>query len=356
MLTLNQRSVLGVDWTSDGGSLVFSSGEMGNSNLWMVHVSGGTPERLVGGENAEDVGSSRTGNQLAYTHALFDSNIWRVPGPNSVHKNSPPTRFIASTKLEYQPQFSPDGKRIVFVSGRSGKNVLWLCDTDGLNLLQLTSGGRDEAPRWSPDNRSIAFTSTKAGNYDVCVISIDGGPVRCLTAGPSDNVLPSWSKDGRWIYFGSRRSGNWQIWKVPAQGGTAVQVTKHGGSEASESFNGDFVYYAKPESPGIWKVPVAGGDEVQILDQGGSWALNDEGIFIRINEATIASTGVVSPNQRAPAIKFYNFATGQLSVIREFSKDTKMIFGFSVSPDGEWILYTQVDQSGSDLMLMENYR
>jgi Tol biopolymer transport system component len=171
-------------------------------------------------------------------------------------------------------------------------------------------------------------------------------------------VFPSWSRDGRWIYFSSDRSGNRQIWKTPAEGGAAVQITKHGGSEASESFNGDFVYYAKYGAAGIWKVPVVGGNEVQVLDQGGpmDWALTDQGIFICISDPIIVTTGVVSPNQHAPVIKFYSFATGHLSVAREFPKDTKMIFRFSVSPDGQWIIYAQVDQSGSDLMLMENYR
>ena len=87
-----------------------------------------------------------------------------------------------------------------------------------------------------------------------------------------------------------------------------------------------------------------------------SWSLTDQGIFVRISDSFIVTTGVVSQSQHAPVIKFYSFATGHSSVIREFPADTKMFAGFSVSPDGQWIIYTQVDQSGSDLMLMENYR
>jgi hypothetical protein len=67
----------------------------------------------------------------------------------------------------------------------------------------------------------------------------------------------------------------------------------------------------------------------------------------------------VGPSQQSDIIKFYSFATGRSDLVKEFSRDTKMYQGyptFSVSPDGQWIIYTQFDQASSDLMLMENYR
>jgi Tol biopolymer transport system component len=174
--------------------------------------------------------------------------------------------------------------------------------------------------------------------------------VRKVTTGSSNNNRPSWSRDGRWIYFGSDRSGDWQVWKAPAQGGTPVKVTNKGGDEAFESFDGKFVYYAKEGSDGIWEVPVEGGQETQILSQGkrGLWALTQQGIYL----------GEMS-GPAVPMVKFYRFATHQLETFREFSKETRFDSGstaFSVSPDGQWIIYTQVDQAGSDLILMDNYR
>jgi WD40-like Beta Propeller Repeat len=174
--------------------------------------------------------------------------------------------------------------------------------------------------------------------------------VRRVTAGPSNNIRPSWSRDGRWIYFGSNRSGNWQIWKTLAHGGTAVQVTKKGGSEAFESLDGNFLYYAKEFLAGIWKVPVEGGEEIRVLDHGleSLWALTDQGIYFgEMNTSAV------------PVLKFYRFATRQTEIFREFSKDTRLdpySTAFSVSRDGQWILYTQYDQASSNLVLMENYR
>ena len=95
---------------------------------------------------------------------------------------------------------------------------------------------------------------------------------------------------------------------------------------------------------------MAGGEEARVLDQGGrsNWALTGQGIcFFDLS----GSTG--------PALKFYNLATGKVTPLREFSKDTRVdrsSTALTVSPDGRWILYTQYDQSSSNLMLVENYR
>ena len=78
------------------------------------------------------------------------------------------------------------------------------------------------------------------------------------------------------------------------------------------------------------------------------WALNGQGIcFFDLS----GSTG--------PALNFYNFATGKVTLLRELSKDTHVDTAedsLTISPDGRWILYTQLDQSGSNLMLVENFR
>jgi len=353
-LTFEGR-VGGLDWTEDNRKLIFSWYQSHGSgiNLWTIPVFGGTPERLaVAGENAANPSVSRAGSRLVYEGRAYDSNIWRIPGPNSTDRTVP-TKFIASTQWELEPQFSTDGKKIAFSSGRSGSGELWVCDPDGHNPVQLTTFGGPEAgsPRWSPDSRWIAFDNPSAGNLGIYVISADGGVPRRLTSETSNEARPSWSRDGQWIYFGSNRSGAWQIWKAPAHGGAAVQVTNNkGAQEAFESSDGKSVYYAKLDAPGIWKVPVEGGEEIQVLKDArwSLWALPAEGIyFFELN------------NPAGPPLKFYNFATSQTTVHREFSKETRVNGGdtaLSVSPDGRWILYTQLDQLGSDLMLVENFQ
>jgi Tol biopolymer transport system component/predicted Ser/Thr protein kinase len=351
-LTFDNTFLNGLAWTPDGAYIVFSSNRLGGARLWKVPASGGEPEPLaVGQADAYRPSLSRDGHRLAYTQSLGDSNIWRYEVSSATGRSALPTRLIASTKGDLAQQFSPDGKRIVFVSNRLGSYQIWVCDSDGSNPVQLTSsGGRGVgAPRWSPDGRQIAFDADPEGHGDIFVVSAEGGRPRRLTTETSNDYLPSWSRDGRWIYFASDRTGAWQVWKMPAQRGTAIQVTKGGGFAAFESYDGKTLYYAKGLAvPGLWKVPVEGGEEISVLEQLGAgywgyWGLTAEGIYFY--------------NASTKAIEFFGFATSKVTqVVKPEKEPLRWNPGFAVSPDGRWILYAQADQAGSDIMLVENFR
>ena len=216
---------------------------------------------------------------------MSDANIWRIAGPGSrgsisTLKESSPTQLVASsTKMEWDPQYSPDGRKIAFASDRSGSTEIWVCASDGSNPMPVTALGGDlvGSPRWSPGGQQIAFDAPKG----IYVVRADGGLVRRLTTESFAEFRPSWSRDAHWIYFGSNHGGDWQVWKRPSEGGAAVKVTQKGGFEAFESPDGKWLYYSRYNrgDPGIWRVPVAGGEESQVLDQGtdGLWAVADKG-------------------------------------------------------------------------------
>jgi len=346
-LTFDSVLIYGLDWTPDGAYIVFSSDRLGGARLWKARASGGEPEPLpVGQEGANAPALSRTGRRLAYTQVDIIANIWRYEV--STGRNAPPTKLIASTGVNESPQFSPDGKRIAFASNRSGSWEIWVCDSDGSNARQLTffEGPFANWPRWSPDGRQIAFSGTAEGHYVIYVVGVEGGRPRHLMTGASSDYLPSWSRDGKWIYFVSERTGPIQVWKMPAEGGRAVQVTKQGGHMALESPDGKTLYYAKRcDAPGLWKVPVEGGEETLVLDQLAEeqcvrWGVTAEGIYF-YNVAT-------------KAIEFFSFARHRITQIAKPERPGRE--GLAVSPDGRWILYSQVDQHTSRIMLAENFR
>jgi Tol biopolymer transport system component len=352
-LTRLNRSINGIAWTPDGREIIFSSSTTSENGVLMkVSVPQGMPERLAtSGYGISDPAISRQGNRLAYTQFLGDTNIWRLDlSGSSKGQSDSPALFITSTWLEGYARYSPDGKKIVFTSSRSGTAQIWVCDSDGSRPRQLTDLiSHNGEPNWSPDSRQIAFDTRVRGNADIFVISAEGGQPRALTTEPSDDVTPSWSADGRWVYFSSNRGGSLQIWKMPPEGGRAVQVTKQGGFLGRESVDGKFVYYLKDRSvPGIWRTPVEGGEEVLVLTHhkaglGRAWTVVEKGIYFATAE-----------DPAHPLIEFYSFATRKVTQVARLSKPFH--HALSISPDGRWLLYTQVDQSGSDIMLMENFR
>lgn len=359
-LTFDSLTIQGLAWTPDSREIIFSSRRGGSiSYLWRVRAAGGKPERIstVGKDVLSPAVSSR-GNRLAYAQAMDDMNVWRIVLDAS-GQGKPEAAVIASTYWDADPDYSPDGREIVFTSGRSGGFGIWLCEADGTKPRLLFDGGPylTGTPRWSPDGRWVAFDSRSndsrtGANPDIYVISADGGHLRRLTTDPAEDVAPSWSHDGRWVYFGSMRSGAIQVWKVPAEGGAAIQVTRRGGFEAFERSDGKYLYYLKGRGiPGIWRVLTAGGEEVLVTDRNQAglwryWCVTDRGIFYATATAPAG-----------PRIEFFDLATGQVREITPVSKEPDInVPGLAISPDGRYLLYVQKDQSGSDIMMIEDFQ
>lgn len=125
-------------------------------------------------------------------------------------------------KLITMPQWSPDGKKLLFIKGNRDKNQakIWVCDADGGNPTQLSMGAgefNDIDARWSVDGKKIVFASNRGtikgkNNYDIWVMGADGDGLTQLTTNGSCDDKPVFAPDGKTVFFRSNRGLVWDIW------------------------------------------------------------------------------------------------------------------------------------------------
>ena len=338
-------------WTADGRDIVFMRGfATSDGALARVSADGGAVRRIPGlGYAAGPISIARRGGRMAYSSGGIDSNMWRLD-TKGVEAARP---LAVSTVADIAGEYSPDGKRIIFSSNRSGAREIWVCDADGQNAVQLThiGGPITGTPRWSPDGRWIAFDSRPRGEPDVFVMSPEGTGLRRVTDPAREAVKtnrwgmwqPAWSADGKWIYFSSERTGRFEIWRIPWVGGKAEQVTRDGGSAAYPSRDGEWIYYVDGEPGPLRRIRPDGSGEETVAPE------------VRFLEFTSIARGT-----------YFVVSSGRRSKLERLAENGKAAdvmripfvpwMGLSLSPNGRYALVTRPDERGTDLMLVEGFR
>jgi eukaryotic-like serine/threonine-protein kinase len=324
--------------------------------FYRVPASGGVPDPLSFGANGSGVHTFPGAGALVYSWDELSENIWRVgawPGGDRQ-----PRRWITGDGPMMNPAVSPVSDRIAFASRRTGNWTIWTSDADGnaaAPAVRFPSGATRMigSPAWSPDGNQIAF-DVRIGNYpNIFVAVVGSGSPQQITEGNGQNLVPAWSPDGRWIYYTSRATGAETIWRIPAGGGEPRQITKHGGYSVKVSPDGKYLYYLKSSREGGLRRAAAEGGEEELLVPD----LRNRNFQVLPDGVYLLDSGVseMSPLKRGRA-RFYRFRTRKVEDLGFQTEKPIDHYGISLSSDGKWLYYVQVDRNSSNVMLVENFR
>ena len=137
--------------------------------------------------------------------------------------------MLVSNEPIISPAWSPNGKRIAYVSFQNKKPIVYVQDVEVPKQNVVANfKGSNSAPAWAPDGTKLAVALSRDGNSQLYLIGPDGSNPRRLSNSGGIDTEPNFSPDGQWIYFTSDRGGSPQIYRMPAAGGEAQRVTFEG--------------------------------------------------------------------------------------------------------------------------------
>jgi Tol biopolymer transport system component len=208
------------DYSSDGRLITFCSNRSGSFQIWAMNADGSNVHMVTNGNGRlifPDYSPDASKIVFSGTASAVDVN------QNVYVTNADGTGLqqLTTDGNNQFPTFSPDGKRIAFISDRTGVEQVWLMNADGTNQTQLSKSGvrEDQVPDWSPDGRKVAFAQGAVGSGRIWVINADGSNPVQLTSGPGDDFGTAWSPDGRQIAFVRDFANNDRsVWTMNADG------------------------------------------------------------------------------------------------------------------------------------------
>ncbi|HJZ11254.1 MAG TPA: Tol-Pal system beta propeller repeat protein TolB, partial [Acidobacteriota bacterium] len=257
--------------------IAFSSDRTGNREVWMMDYDGYNQRQITVSKTVNlSPDLSPDGKKIVYsTYKPTENIVSQVIVLYGIYTGEKKTLFSKGS-LNSAPAWSPDGNRITFASNVNKHTDIYVINTDGGGLRQLTFGRSIEtSPAWNPKSGQIAFTSDRSGNPMVYVMNDDGtneqritfvgeynesaawspdgsklayvsrsgsifdiyvvmdmssGVVRRLTQNELSNENPVWAPDSRHLAFASNRTGKFQIWSMSVDGTKLRQLTREGNS------------------------------------------------------------------------------------------------------------------------------
>ncbi len=356
-------------WSPSGEEIAFSREEAGIRSIFVKNLTSADERRLTSSDN-DDIQPAWTPDAKAILFvrakqakvklepgdvfgSFVDGDIWSVDLTSGNER-----RLIANA---FNPECSPDGKRIAFDASLAGPRRIWATDSRGYNPQQLTSDVSEAIshvrPRWSPDGSKVVFQSVERTKFDVRVVDLARGRSIWVTNDAVQDLNPVWSPSGQFIYFSSYRGGGINIWRVAisAEGtpaGPPQQLTNGAGQDVEIAISrkaARLAFSILRQNADIWRLPVS--------PQTGK----PTGMPMEVITTTREdSRGVWSPDSKS--IAFNSDRTGEMNIwlhsiesaqTRQLTKGPGGDFQANWSPDGKRIAFFSSRAGTADIWCVE---
>jgi Tol biopolymer transport system component/DNA-binding winged helix-turn-helix (wHTH) protein len=333
-------------WMPDAKRILF----LDRSRIMEATIGGTARPIYVSDSFFNEITMSGANSRLVASLKTRHEENWYIPLTSKGMKaGGAPEPLVRSTGGEGHPRFSPDGRWLAFISGRSGASEVWLAETDGTNPRQLTHSSFYIAgyPRWSPDSQFLAFHGRLPKESEIYIIGIERGLLRQMTRRKPGLMGPSWSVDGQTLYADTVEGGITKTYRIPVNGGDPQFLLE--ASDAFEVPGRKLLIYEQPDHFGIYSRSLDGDvtnnpEQLLVADflgpQGGYFPMADGIYYVGCD-----SSG--TPRM----FRFYSFDTGRSVDVAPSPTDLGL--GLSVTSDKTRLAYAANSRGSEDLILIE---
>jgi serine/threonine protein kinase len=296
-------------------------------------------------------------DQVATTQNLAGLSI--VSESSASGSGGEPWRWLTrGANVDRQPSFSPDGRRVVFNSDRSGNLDLWELELASGAVRPLTISAADDwDPAYTPDGKHLLWSSNRSGNYEIWMAASDGSGAHQLTADGVDAENPTATPDGQTIVYISANPAHIGVWKIHADGTGAERVVAGTATVTDLSPDGRWVSFVDLDRNRLCVVALADGARIadlelptnvfSILQVGRSRWIPGTSILVWLETDPRTSSTRLFAQEIVPG----RDTTSTRRILVEGTAD-ETPESFTLSPDGRTLLLS-VAQPRSELLLVE---
>lgn len=331
----------GITWLLDNKSLVVCNSEptmVGPlyGRLFAFPAIAGAEMKEIGGEGCTTVTVHPDGSLIYGVSPIPRSKLLRA----RLQPSEPAVEFLASSRYDAYPSFSPDGQYVAFYSDRSGRSEIWVARQDGTQLRRVAEGTRAHSgAAWSPNSDRVVYISGES----LAISKLSGGTPQRIDLAGSVAQHPVWPADGKMIYYTAKS----HLWRVRPDG-TGRELLRELPPilELHASPDGKHLYYSKPGKRfTVCRIPVDGGVEEMVQD---GLALPSFAIGRRSLYSVRANMNLYA--QELSGSRMQSLGTVLLDhVVGHATWETR----FTVSPDGGIAIWVLSAPQESDLAMQK---